>query len=62
MSKRGGALALSCAAVVLMAGCSDAGEQRPLELEPGVYMGQQDEPLSEDLRKSLSERAAQQGG
>lgn len=40
--------------------CGEVHTERPLQLEPGVYKGQKDEPLSEDMRKALAERAAQQ--
>lgn len=43
-----------------VAGCGDVRSDRPLQLEPGVYKGATDEALSEEQRKGLAERAAQQ--
>jgi len=42
---------------VLAAACGELESSRPLELEPGVYKGQPDEPLTEAEQKALTGRA-----
>lgn len=38
-------------------GCRKEEQDRPLSFEPGVYKGQKDEPISEQNRRDLEERA-----
>lgn len=61
MTMRNAALAGVFGVVLMtMAGCGDVRSDRPLQLEPGVYKGETDEALTEEQRKGLAERAAQQ--
>ncbi|MEW5961942.1 MAG: hypothetical protein AB1749_00115 [Pseudomonadota bacterium] len=60
MTMRNAALVGVFGVVLTMAGCGDVRSGRPLQLEPGVYKGETDEALTEEQRKGLAERAAQQ--
>ena len=42
---------------VAAGGCRKEEQDRPLSFEPGVYKGQKDEPLSDQNRRDLDERA-----
>jgi hypothetical protein len=56
---------LTVSAVILLAAglaaCREDEQGRPLSYEKGVYAGQSDEPLSEEARRQLDQRALQQG-
>ncbi len=43
--------------VCCLPGCSDANRERPLHLEPGVYLGEKSPSLSQAQVKELSDRA-----
>ena len=49
--------ALLLTVAVVAGGCRKEEQDRPLSFEPGVYKGQKDEPLSEQNRRDLGERA-----
>lgn len=51
-------LAIAILSGVLAAGgCRKEEQDRQLSFEPGVYKGQKDEPISEQNRRDLEERA-----
>lgn len=49
--------ALLLIVAIAAGGCRKEEQDRPLSFEPGVYKGQKDEPLSEQNRRDLGERA-----
>lgn len=55
---RAGLIAAALAAGLALAGCREAEQGRPLDYEPGTYLGQPDEPLSDETLDTLRQRAA----
>ncbi len=51
------AFGIALLACVLVAGCREEEQGRPLSFEPGVYHGQKDEPISEQNKRDLDDRA-----
>ena len=55
-----GAIAIAALASALaVAGCREAEQGRPIEYEPGTYLGQEDQPISAETLDVLRERARQ---
>ncbi|MEQ8602465.1 MAG: hypothetical protein RIB45_04035 [Marivibrio sp.] len=52
-----GGLALAAVGLLMLGGCRESEQNRPLDYEPGVYLGQQDEPLDEGVVDQLRDRA-----
>jgi len=50
-------LGLAVAGTVALGGCRESEQDRPLDYEPGVYLGQDDEQLSSDTLDVLRDRA-----
>jgi len=53
---RGGA-ALATLGLLLLGACQESEQNRPLSYEPGVYLGQPDEPLDDGVVDQLRDRA-----
>lgn len=47
---------------LLVAGCDESEQGRPLHYEKGTYLGKPDSTLSDAQLKELRQRAALQGG
>jgi hypothetical protein len=47
-------------AILAMAGCREAEQQRPLTYEPGVFKGEKGQPLGEERLDQLRQRGQQQ--
>lgn len=52
-----GGVALATLGLLLLGACQESEQNRPLDYEPGVYLGQQDEPLDDGVLDQLRERA-----
>lgn len=48
------------ASVLVLSGCDEGPQGRPLNYEPGVYKGKTDQPLGESTLEALRERARYQ--
>jgi hypothetical protein len=49
-------LILAAGAAVLVAGCREREQNRPLDFRPHVYQGEKSAPLTERQRRDLQER------
>lgn len=54
-------LALFAAAFMLTA-CNPEEQDRPLDFTPGVYKGQEDQPVSQEAKEKFYQRTLLQGG
>lgn len=54
---RGAIAVAAMAGVLAVAGCREAEQDRPLDYEPGTYLGQEDQPIGEETLDTLRERA-----
>lgn len=50
-------VALLAPTALLLTGCRESEQGRPLSFEPGVYKGQKDEKISSETREELRARA-----
>lgn len=55
-------LASLMVAGLLLAACDPEEQGRVLHYEKGTYLGQTDEPISEETRRDLRDRARHQAG
>lgn len=56
-SVRAGVLALTAVGLLTLGACKESEQNRPLTYEPGVYLGQEDEPLADGMLDQLRDRA-----
>jgi hypothetical protein len=54
---RGIITTLVLGAVLVLAGCREQEQGRPLSFEPGVYQGEKLQPLSDDQLRALQDRS-----
>ncbi|MGB0683674.1 MAG: hypothetical protein ACPGOV_13250 [Magnetovibrionaceae bacterium] len=54
-------IAVAAVAVLALSACKEEYQDRVLRWEPGVYKGQPDQAIGEDVRRELNDRARYQG-